>query len=395
MKYILLSKLFYKDKNEYNKMYESRFNSESTIHIPIYINGNEAFIVYSDEITNLIADIYRADKVLNTIVYNLPGIAIQQFTKKSLIDEIKLTNDLEGVYSTRKEISELLKPANFNKVKKRLYGLVQKYCMLLNDEQISIKSCKDIKNLYTDLVLKEVIAEEPKNAPDGIYFRKDSVSVQGADLKIIHNGVNPEDKIISYMDEGLNLLTNPDINTLISTSAFHYFIGYIHPYYNGNGRLSRFISSYFLSKELQPLVGYSLSYTIKKQLKLYYKAFKIVNDSKNKGDVTPFIIIFLDLIKQSFERLILTLSDKREQLSYYSTCVDNLNYDTNISSTIFVLVQNTLFGEEGLSIENLSEIMEVSIPTIRNYIKNIEPDLLIITKSGNKKLYDINLDALN
>lgn len=395
MNYIQLSKMFYKDKNEYERLYDNRFNSESTIHIPININGSAAFIVCSDEILNLIVGIYKADKVLNNIVNNLPGIAIEQFTQKSLIDEIKISNDIEGVHSTRKEISDLLKPKNINKVKKRLYGLVQKYCMLLHDEEISINNCQDIRTIYNDLVLKEVVSEDSQNTPDGVYFRESPVSIQGPDLKIIHNGINPENKIIAYMDEGLKLLANSNINKLISTAAFHYLIGYIHPFYDGNGRLGRFISSYFLSRELQPLVGFSLSYTIKKQIKLYYKAFNIVNNQKNKGDITPFVLIFLDLINQSFEKLNSTLSNKQEQLFYYSERLNHLNYDQHISKMILILIQNTLFGEEGLSVEYLSEIMGVTIPTIRNYIKSISPSLFILSKSGNRRLYNINLNELN
>lgn len=395
MEYTLLSKALYQSKSQYESLYNSRFNNESTLHIPIKINGNDAFIVYSKEIFNLVTAIYKADRVLNTIVNILPRIALNQFTTRSLIDEIKLSNDIEGVHSTRKEIRALLTHTKSNQIQKRLYGLVQKYHMLMSDEEISVQSCKDIRNIYNDLVLKEVIDEDPENAPDGIYFRKGPVSIQGADLKIVHNGINPEEKIISYIDEGLKLLSDPDINILISIAAFHYLIGYIHPFYDGNGRLSRFISSYFLSKEFQPLIGYSLSYTIKKQLKLYYKAFKIVNDPKNKGDMTPFIIIFLELINQAYDRLISTLSDKIEQLNYYSACIGNLNLDTHMNDMLFVLVQNTLFGDEGLSVDILAEISDVSVPTIRNYIKSLNPGLLTITKSGNRKLYNINLNALN
>ena len=39
---------------------------------------------------------------------NLPADALYQFAKKCLIDEIKLTNDIEGIYSTRKELSSVI-----------------------------------------------------------------------------------------------------------------------------------------------------------------------------------------------------------------------------------------------------------------------------------------------
>ena len=395
MEYTQLAKEFYKNKENYEKLYRDRYYSEFTLHIPISINGNEAFLTYPAEIMNLISKIYKSDKILSEKIRELPSIALEQFTKKCLIDEIKLSNDIEGVYSTRKEINELLKPEAKSRYKKRLYGLVQKYKMLSNNEDICVASCEDIRNLYNDLVLREVMEEDKRNEPDGLFFRKEGVSVQGSDLKVVHNGVNPEEKIICYMDECLKLINDNSINKLVAIGVLHYLIGYIHPFYDGNGRLDRFISSHLLSKELHPLVGYSLSYTIKKQINLYYKAFKIVNDIKNKGDITPFVIIFLNFVVQAIDNLNDTLTNKIEQMNYYRQIIGEYSNDGRVRDILFILVQNTLFGEEGLAIENIANILQVSIPTIRNYFGKLDNELLIVSKMGHKNVYDINLEYFN
>ena len=203
--------------------------------------------------TNNITSIYKLDKKLTNIINHLPPIALNQFSIKSLIDETKITNEIEGVHSTRKEIKALLSPTEHaNKyASKRLYGLVQKYLMLMGEVDIPLHTCKDIRNIYDDLVLKEVLADDPDNEPDGLYFRSGPVSIQGPDLQIIHNGVNPEETIIEYIQEGLKLINDDKINKLISVSAFHYLLGYIHPFYDGNGRTGRIINVlYLVYKEL-------------------------------------------------------------------------------------------------------------------------------------------------
>lgn len=58
-----------------------------------------------------------------------------------------------------------------------------------------------------------------------------------------------------------------------------------------------------------------------------------------------------------------------------------------------MLIQNSLFGEEGIDVETLAHELNLSVPSIRTYIKELDPNMLLICKSGNKKLYDINLDA--
>ncbi len=43
-------------------------------------------------------------------------------------------------------------------------------------------------------------------------------------------------------------------------------------------------------------------------------------------------------------------------------------------------------------IEELADIMEVSVPSVRKYINNIDKNMLIISQVGQKKGYDFNLD---
>lgn len=392
MKYIQLAKQFYKDKSQYDTLYEKRFFCESTVHIPILIHGNEAFFTYSEEVIQLISKIYKLDKLLGITLRELPVIAKNQFYMKCLIDEIKSTNDIEGVYSTRREIKELLINGEAVNYRKRLYGLLQKYLILIDGDEIPIESCQDIRKLYDDLLLWEIKEENPDNQPDGMFFRKEIVYIQAADLKIIHNGVYPEETIISYMEEGLKLLNHEDVNKLAAISAFHYLLGYIHPFYDGNGRLNRFISSYLLSKELTPMVGYGISNTIYKERSKYYKAFEMANEKKNRGDITPFVIIFLELIYQSIAEMEMVLADKLKQLQYYGKEIERLELDNNLKSMLYIILQNTLFGEDGMAVEEIAEAMQLSVPSIRNYLRALDRDVLSVTKEGRRKLYDINLD---
>ena len=262
MKYEALYKTYYKSKEEYKSLYDTRFNSKEAVKFAIEISGSEAFYVPCNEIYALSSSILRTDKRVSLVSAQLPTAAIKQFRLESLIDEIVITNDIEGVHSSRKEIKDVLDSlGESNRSEKRFEGLINQY-FLLGEKNIELQSCKDLRALYDNLVLHEILENDPKNAPDGEIFRKDVVTVKNARQETVHTGIYPETKIVSYMQKSLDILNDENSDILVRTAVFHYLFGYVHPFYDGNGRVSRFISSYYLAKDLDPLVGNRLSYTI-------------------------------------------------------------------------------------------------------------------------------------
>ncbi|MDO4863477.1 MAG: Fic family protein, partial [Ruminococcus sp.] len=162
---------------------------------------------------------------------------------------------------------------------------------------------------------------------------------------------------------------------------------------DGNGRTSRFISSYLLTSELEPLMGYRLSYTIKENINKYLKAFKICNDPKNKGDITPFLFMFLDIILLSTEQLVESLQARLEMLNTYSGIIPKLPLGENSKhgDLYYLLVQATLFSELGISTYDLLDILKITRSTLNSRLKQIPDGLLIIKKEKNNKFYSLDL----
>lgn len=75
-----------------------------------------------------------------------------------------------------------------------------------------------------------------------------------------------------------------------------------------------FLITKSLKDELGILLSLRISYVIKNNLKNYYKAFDICNDVKNKGDITYFILMFLDLLEEATEDLYAKLRDLSDKL---------------------------------------------------------------------------------
>ena len=396
MEYELLSKIFYKKPTEYESIYDARFNSEASIKLPIKIHENVGFIFNTNEITKLLVKIYKTINKIDLLRTHLPNIAINSYIIKSLKDEIALTNEIEGVRSTRKEIEDAIDSIKNDK-SARFKGLVDKYFKLISNEIIPLNNCEDIRTIYDALVLPEI---EKENLPDGILFRKEPVQVVSATQKEKHRGIMPESKIIESLDLCLDFLKSDDIDSLIKISAFHYLFGYIHPFYDGNGRTSRFISSYLIKNELDVLLALKLSYTVKNNINKYYKAFDVCNDRKNKGDITFFVVTFLELLSQASDDLYTKIADLNDQLNYYNNIINTLVNEKVLNDKqakcIFILCQNRLFDDTYMNMNTLTELLEKSDTTTRKILKSLESkNLLVKSRNKNQYLYSANLDSLS
>jgi len=391
MKYKPLEKIFYSDKNNYETEYNNRFNSVSTIKFNFDIFENQAFLVMVPELFDNMYKIGDLNTKLTSLTDMLPPIALNQYVKRCLIEEIVLTNEIEGVISTRQDIYNALEATGYSDKHKRLFGLVKRYEKLTDNVDLNLKTCLDIRTVYNDIALQEVIENDPNDAPDGLYFRKNSVKVVSTFGKAIHAGVFPEEEINNCMTEALGILNDKNTNILLRTAIFHYLFGYIHPFYDGNGRTNRFISSYLLSRNFNKLSGYRLAYTIKEDIDSYYKAFKYSNNKKNKGDLTPFVILFFEILSDLFTKLNDSISKRLDKLSYCADMSDRLFDNEKQRQIAYVLFQNTIFGSRGMPIDLLVSASGQTRYLVDKTLKHLKSlDVLYITKDSKKPLYDFD-----
>ncbi len=395
-----LRSLYYENKDVYNNEYESRFNDPSTIKLEFYIGDNQTFFVQNEDVAKLMYSILRLDKEIALLRFALPPAAVEQYSKKCLIDEIVITNNIEGVHSSRKEIDDALKVLEEQSAKrgkeKRFLGMVNKYYKLLRRDTVQLSECKDIREIYDELVLKEVIEENPDNAPDGVVFRKGPTSIYSVTGKIVHNGAMPETKIAELMGMALDFLNDSSVEALYRICLFHYMLECVHPFYDGNGRLGRFILSYCISRNLTDILAFRISETIKENIKEYYEAFTICNDPHNRGELTPFLTMMLSMIEKAALDLRDTLNRKTISWGRYEEIAERIAENAQTKKLYSVLIQAALFSEMGVSMIGLEAFMQLGQITIRKKLAEIRAQgRLVENKKGNTKYYRMDLEALD
>ena len=395
LKYQLLHSEYYKDPENFEALYASRVNCPAAIHLPVEISGYPAFFLILPEFFKTIDDSCTLQAKIMGIENTLPPLAINKTYIENLIEEVMLTNDIEGVNSSKKEITEALESIKNKAGKKKFQGMVNKYNKLLSNDHPTLSSAKDIRAIYDELVLDEI---DKENIPDGEIFRKGQVEVASSTQKVKHLGVYPESKLIDFMEKSLSIFSM-GIGRLIELSIFHYLFGYAHPFYDGNGRTSRFISSSLLEKVLGRSVAMNLSYAIKNTKSNYEKVFDVCNDEKNRGDLTPFVIYFLDVIRQAAQRAYDSLEEANTKFIYYTERLDKrgkFGEESLEYKILYLLLQAALFGDSFVSISEITKYTESSSYLAKKAIERISKFYVINDKIFKRcKYYSMDINLLD
>lgn len=398
MDYTPLAKIYHLDEQQHNAEYEARFNAPFTKHFNISIkplDANESFpmfLIYPESLVLLLDKIHIAIQNFKEKLNFIPEVATQQFTFSSFIEEIQASSEIEGIHSTRREILD----ANIfqgNKHNIRFGGIVDKYKKILNAEDIAFCTVKDIRTFYDEFILSEITLED---RPDGTIFRTGSVDIVTSSQKTIHRGIFPEDQIITHLQTALNILHDESIPPLIRYAIFHYLFAYIHPFYDGNGRMDRFITSYFLARNTHPLVALRLSILIKKQRTKYYRLFSSTNARINRGDVTPFVLDFLTFVLEAITTTSDILHKKMIHLqTLHEALKPQLKLPQKEYAIYFLLLQATLFSVEGISTKELANVLDKTPATAKRYLDKLPKNHILIDTSHREYRYKLNLRTFN
>ena len=398
--YESLKHIFYRNPERWKAVYEARYRSPFARHLPLSIRQvgraqvHPAFYCYPEELVVLQDTIRTSFQSCMRIIEQVPQAAVGQFLHHALIEEIQSTNEIEGVRSTRREILQALEAPPAEQRSYRLGSIVRKYLRILQGERVPLCDSHDIRALYDDFIADEIRRDDPRNLPDGRIFRRESVDILSAGQKVLHRGVYPEETVIGMMDQALAVLNDASLPILVRIAIFHYFFGYIHPFYDGNGRMSRFITSYLLAQEFHPTVALRVSIYIKQHRKQYYELFSTTDDDRNGGDLTPFALGMMRFIAGAMDETCALLSSRQEE--YESTwkriAPQLVNKTTRAVGS--VLLQAAIFSDIGASIRELCTTLQKTENTIHAHIDKLPAGLVYIDKTMRPYRYRINIEKL-
>ena len=359
-----------------------RLESPSTFRTAITLQAGDAelgelFLAMPRELTFLGEEVLRVERKVSHLWANLPGLARWAYLRSLIMDEIVSTNEIEGIHSSRRQVSEALdivREEGTNPKKARFVELARLYLELTDKHHVYPREPKDIRTIYDRVVAGEI---DDFSRPDGRFFRKGVVDIWSPNGRIKHTGVSPESKIEEMLTQMIELVEGGSVPSIYAAFLAHFLFEFIHPFYDGNGRTGRYLLALYLSEPLSITTALSLSKTIAERKNTYYKAFDTVENPLNHGEATFFVYTMMQLVRTAQADALGQLDLKHGQLHQAETVLaemqEQLDLSDKASQLLFLIVQYALFDEYGaVTLTDAASYMQASTQTARKYFKELE-----------------------
>lgn len=368
----------------------ARLTADSTFRTGIATKLGELFIGMPRELTRQLNDVLARESSIAVLWNGIPRIMKHSYIVHAISEEILSTNDIEGVHSTRKEVQDAVETAQHeaahtapNSRTVRFEEFARLY-LGLTDEQTQLpQTLDDLRTIYDDVVGDEITDDD---RPDGELFRKGDVEIIGAGERVLHTGAHSEARINELLTQMLTLMKSEQIPPLLAATAAHFLFEYTHPFYDGNGRMGRYLLALNLRPTLTLPSVLSLSRTIADNRQRYYKAFSSVENPLNHGELTFFVQTLLDCMAQAQTELIIRLTQQLNRLGRIHARCGEFGREHQLSDhahqTLFALMQKAAFDSPvGMTLDDAAQHLQLSKQSARKTVEELErAGLITFTK---------------
>jgi len=237
---------------------------------------------------------------------------LKELRKIATIESIGSSTRIEGATLTDEEVEKLLKSVKITKLTTReqqeVVGYYETLQIILDNYEDIDLSERYLHQLHGILLkhsgkdqnhkgkYKTLSNQVVANYPDGtqrIIFRTTEPSLTGKEIEVLLHWVKERNE-------------NTDMHPVMITAAFVYEFLSIHPYQDGNGRLSRLLTTLLLMQQGYDFVQYvSFEHIIEERKEGYYRA--LMEGQKNRYQETEkidqWVLFFLDCLVTLIKRL--------------------------------------------------------------------------------------------
>jgi Fic family protein len=253
------------------------------------------------------------------------SIYLKELKQIATIESIGSSTRIEGSTLTDEDVKNLIDAVKVTSFKTRDEQEVFGYYEVLNLILDSFEAI-EIKESHIHHLHKSLLKVSSKDESHRGHYKKLSNKVVAkypeGQQKIIFNTTEPFlvqreiERLLSWVNENF---AKDELHPLLIIATFVYEFLSIHPYQDGNGRLSRLLTTLLLLKKGYDFMQYtSMEIEIEKRKKEYYKA--LMSGQKNRGTdkekIGEWIIFFLETLEAAINKLEDRYSRIKDKKSY-------------------------------------------------------------------------------
>ncbi|MBE6835464.1 MAG: Fic family protein [Ruminococcaceae bacterium] len=304
---------------------------------------------------------------------------------KAAEDEIIATASIESIDFSRDSVRNILKGfAPKDEQENRILGI--KHGLEFIADTTNMITEENLYALYK-MTVDDFLPDEDK-LNHNKYYRHDEVFIVSD--RIEHSGLDYK-KVPKYMKTLIDFINADDeINDLIKAAIIHFYIAYVHPYFDGNGRVARLVHLWYLiQKGYQSALFIPFSSQIEKNRKAYYDAYTAIEENRKYSgviDVTPFVLYFIEYV---YNRMSGDSTSINTMKVFDSALKDGKITEKEVNLWKFVL---SCYGTEEFSTKQIEkDFGDAAYATIRAFVLKFEKlGLLTSVKYGNRVKYKVN-----
>ena len=238
-----------------------------------------------------------------------------RYIVRGLIEEALSSSQLEGASTTRVVAKQMLRSGRDPRDKSERMIFNNYRAISYIKEAVSEELTPQLL-LEMHALLTEGTMEDPRNC--GRFQQPGETRVSVVDLRSDEVVFNPPpaeqiperiDRMCGFANDGEKSFTHP----LVKAILLHFWLAYIHPFFDGNGRAARALfywsalrSGYWLTEFV------SISEIVLKAPVKYHKAF--LHTETDSNDLTYFLIHQLGVLRMAFEGLAVYVDETLERM---------------------------------------------------------------------------------
>lgn len=337
-------------------------------------------LTVDSEMLSIIAEIDEFKGSWN-VLYKEEPEQLRTLRTLATIESIGSSNRIEGNKLSDKEVEELLSRINRKSFSSRDEEEVAGYAELMNDIYDNFEVIPFTENYIKQLhqILLNYSSKDEKHRGE---YKKLANNVGAYDangklIGIVFETATPFDtpeNMKELVKETREALEDRIIHPILAIGLFVVHFLAIHPFQDGNGRLSRALTTLLLLKSGYLYVPYSsMESIIEASKEGYYRALRQTQKSfKDKYDYTPWLMFFLRSLQKQKIRLAEKLKNIKTDKA--STVLDQLNSD----------IMSLFNKKPKLTTKEIAEELEQNQKTIKKRVADLVA-LGLLNKFGSTK----------